>query len=494
HMDVLVAVFGKPFPHGSNLPKQESPRWAPPKLKSKWNPLPKLKPSHAVRVGPQLPLLGLAADRQNQGQNSPGIPWVDQAVIPQPCGAEQGGGAVFEFLGGGLFQERQGFLVGFYAAFALFFFGHNAHHLAGLGRAHNGSTAIGPGEDESRVQAPAAHGVVAGAVGAADHHRDFRDPAVGHGLQHLGAVFDDAVLLRVGAYHEARGVVQEQDGCAGLVAELDKLCRLGGTGRGDRAVVADDAYTVALNPDGAAYGLAVVVVLEIQEPGAVGDAGEDLAHVVGLLGIGRNHAQQLVRRIQGLIPPGFLAQWQVFIPGQGAENLPGLADAVGVVFSQVFSCAGHGGVHFCTAQLFISGDFTGGRFQQWRAGQEHLGLLAHGVHVIGQAWLIGTTSGGVAVNPRYLGNTGSRHAGLVGKAPGGQHEDVGGVVQVGATGFRQRDHRKFVLHGDLLQTQGLVQTGGGNGSALDGAVACDHQAAYSGYSAYAGNNTAASHG
>src|SRR5690606_41961069 len=100
HMDVLVAVFGKPFPHGSNLPKQESPRRAPPKPKSKWNPLPKLNPTNAEGVARHLPLPALAPAGQNQGQNPRGTPGADQAAIPHPSGADRAGGAVSGFVGG----------------------------------------------------------------------------------------------------------------------------------------------------------------------------------------------------------------------------------------------------------------------------------------------------------------------------------------------------------------------------------------------------------
>nr|GFA88714.1 hypothetical protein [Tanacetum cinerariifolium] len=65
----------------------------------------------------------------------------------------------------------------------------------GGGRAaHHGELGGGPGHDEARVVGLAAHGVVAGAVAVADDNRELGYYAVGHGIHHLGAVFDDAAL------------------------------------------------------------------------------------------------------------------------------------------------------------------------------------------------------------------------------------------------------------------------------------------------------------
>ena len=176
-------------------------------------------------------------------------------------------------------------------------------------------------------------------------------------------MFDDAVLFRMSAHHETRGVMQEQQRCAGLVAELDKLRRLGSAGRRDRAVVADNAHRVTFNADGAAHGLVVVAVLEIHELRAVGYAGEDFTHVIRLLGVAGNNAQQLFGWVERLFPFRLPRRGQLLVPGQGVEHIAGVADAVGVVLGQVFRRAGHFCVHLCAAELFIGSDFAGGRFQ-----------------------------------------------------------------------------------------------------------------------------------
>src|SRR5690606_22604932 len=91
----------------------------------------------------------------------------------------------------------------------------------------------------------------------------------------------------------------------------------------------------------------------------------------------------------------------------------------------------------------------------------------------------------------HLGNAHGRDARLVGETARAFHEDVGGVVEVGATGFGQGHDRQLVLHGHLLHAQGLLQAGGGNGAALDGAVVGQHQAAHALDVADAGDDAAA---
>ena len=241
----------------------------------------------------------------------------------------------------------------------------------------------------------------------------------------------------------------------------------------------------------AANGLAVELVLEVEELRTVGDTGDDFAHVVGLLGVRRNDAQQLLGRVQRLAPGTFLTRGQLLVPRQQAGNLAGQAHAVGIVLGQVFGGTGDLRVHLGAAQLFVGGDLAGRGLEQGRAGEEHLGLAAHHHHVVGQARLVGTAGGGGTMHHGDLRQAHGRHARLVGEAARAFDEDVSGVVEVGATALGQGDHRQFVLHGDLLQAQGFLQSGGRDGATLDRAVVGDHQAAHAGHVADAGDDAAA---
>ena len=57
-------------------------------------PAPKLEclqAGHPKGIGPQLPSLGFPANREHHRQNPPGIPRINQPVIPQPRSAKQRG-------------------------------------------------------------------------------------------------------------------------------------------------------------------------------------------------------------------------------------------------------------------------------------------------------------------------------------------------------------------------------------------------------------------
>ena len=69
---------------------------------------------------------------------------------------------------------------------------------------HDRDLRRGPRDDQVGLVGLAAHDEVARAVGLAHHHRDLRHRRLAHGVEHLGAVADDALLLDLGADHEAR--------------------------------------------------------------------------------------------------------------------------------------------------------------------------------------------------------------------------------------------------------------------------------------------------
>lgn len=89
---------------------------------------------------------------------------------------------------------------------------HRLHHAGELVGTHDAAPARGPGEQESRFVGPAAHGVVARAVGRAQDDGDVWYGRAAHGGDHLRAHLDDTRVLGFGADHEAGDVVEEDDG------------------------------------------------------------------------------------------------------------------------------------------------------------------------------------------------------------------------------------------------------------------------------------------
>ena len=165
---------------------------------------------------------------------------VDDAVVPQMRGAVERRRFAVELVDDAL-EHLVDLLRGRLLALAQeLLLGDGLHHAGRLLAAHHGGAVVGPGEDEARVVGAAAHAVVAGAEAAADHDGDLRHGGVGHGLDHLRAVLDDAAALGLGADHVAGGVLQVDDRRALLAAELDELRGLDRALGGDRPVVADE--------------------------------------------------------------------------------------------------------------------------------------------------------------------------------------------------------------------------------------------------------------
>jgi hypothetical protein len=67
--------------------------------------------------------------------------------------------------------------------------------------------------------------------------------------------------------------------------------------------------------------------------------------------------------------------------------------AWGVGLGQVLGGAGDAGVHEGAAELLLVAVLAEGRLDQRRAREEHLGLVAHGDHVVGEAWEVRAAGG-----------------------------------------------------------------------------------------------------
>ena len=148
-------------------------------------------------------------------------------------------------------------------------------------------------------------------------------------------------------------------------------------------------------------------------------------------------------------------------------------------------------MHLRAAQLLVGRDLAGRGLQERRAGQEHLGLVAHHDDVVGEARQIGAARGRGAVHDGDLRDAARRHARLVGEAAAARHEDLGLVEQVGAAGLDQVHDRQLVLHHDLLDALALALAGRRDGAALDRAVRGRHHAAHALDIADAGDRAAA---
>ncbi|KAH6605589.1 hypothetical protein Trco_004742 [Trichoderma cornu-damae] len=343
--------------------------------------------------------------------------------------------------------------------------------------AHDADAGVGPHPEEARAVGAAAHAVVAGAVAAADDDGELGDVGAGDGGDELGAVLGDAVALRGGADHEARDVLQEDEGDAALGAQLDEVGALDG-GRGEEdAVVGDDADPVAVDGGEARDEGGAKVALELGKVGAVDDAGDDLADGHGLAQVGGGDAEQLVGVVERLGEGGRRGPGR---PAEVGDAAAGEGDGVGVVDGEVVGDAGHGRVHPAAAQVLVADDLAGGGLDEGRAGEEDVALVLDDDALVAHGGHVGAAGGAGAHDDGDLGDALRGHAGLVVEDSAEVvlvGEDVGLVGEVGAAAVDEVDaadgawaQSNLVLLRHGLRAEVLLDGDGVVGAALDGAV------------------------
>ena len=349
------------------------------------------------------------------------------------------------------------------------------HHPGELGRAHHGELGPRPGEHQARVVGPAGHAVVAGAERGRHVDGQVRDRGVGHRVDHLRAVLDDAALLVAGADHVAGRVLQEHQRRVGGVGQQDELAGLLGLlAEQHAAVVGQHPDRVAVHPGPAGDQRGAVQRLVLVELRAVRHAGEDLARVERDLHVGGDDAEDLV----GVVPRlGHRSRRRSLLaPVDPGHDGAAEADRVELVDGEVVGEPGDPRVHLGAAERLVVGFLAGGHLHQRRAAEEHLGLAVHQDRVVAHAGHVGAARGGVAEHQRHRGNGQAGQLGQLVEDPPGRDEQVGLGRQVGAARLHQVHHRQPVHPGDLQRAQGLAQRVRVHRAAPDGRVVRDDHA------------------
>src|SRR6185437_5242352 len=263
--------------------------------------------------------------------------------------------------------------------------------LRSLFPAHDGDAGCRPGIDEAGIIRLAAHGIVARAIGIADDDRDLRDYGIGDGIDHFCAVLDDAGMFAAGTYHEPRNVLQEDKGYFFLVAvqnETGRLVRAVVINDAahlhfpfprfdDLALIGDDADCPSIDTGIAAEDSFPVVFLEVFKNGIVRDTGNDVHHIVGFRGVGREDAIEFFCRMQGRgggRPVEDAAGRRV--PHFG-KDVPYLVETLFFRLELIIGDPGYFGVRDGAAQCFGVDVLANSRLYEVRAGQEDRTVTFH---------------------------------------------------------------------------------------------------------------------
>ena len=242
---------------------------------------------------------------------------------------------------------------------------HRGQYVSCLFAPHHGDAGVGPGPQHIGGVGTTAHGVVAGAMGSADHHREFGNPGAGHGGDHLGAVLGDAFVFVFLAHHEACDVLQEQERDAAPVGQLDEVRAFHGALGKQNAIVRQYGDRIAFHMGKAADQGFPVQGLELVQLAAVHQPSDHLAHIVGRAGIFRQHAVKLrwiglrFHRLAHL-------HREPIAKMAGGDDLPRQGQGMLVVGRQVIGNTGCSAVHIAAAERLRIHLFAGRRLDQRR--------------------------------------------------------------------------------------------------------------------------------
>src|SRR5210317_1770663 len=187
-----------------------------------------LQSRNTERIRLEITLARLRATLQREAQDLPGVARVDDALVENPSGCIERSGLAVEQVNDPLLLRVQPGFVNFDAAS----FGRNSrymtHRRGSLLASHHTRFCVWPGKQKVGPISQTAHAVIAGAKTRSDIQSDARHSHIGGGLDHLRPVLDHSRLLVLCADHITRRVVEKNYRVICLVAQLQKLRRLGG--------------------------------------------------------------------------------------------------------------------------------------------------------------------------------------------------------------------------------------------------------------------------
>ncbi len=358
-------------------------------------------------------------------------------------------------------------------------------HAGGLFAAHDADAAVRPGEQEPRRIGAAAHAIVAGPETAADQDGELGRFGRSHRGDQLGPVLGDAAGLIFAADHEAGDVLQEHQGNLALAGQFDEVGALERAFRKQHPVIGQDGHWLAPDAGEAADQGGPIERLELVETGAVDDAGDHLAHVIGRAHIGGHDPIELLRVIERRLDLGQHRTVRLGLVEIGHDRADD-AQGVLVIDGHMVDHARAAAVGVRPTQFRRRDHLAGRRLHQRRAAEEDgaLALLARPAHdhrLVGHGRHIGPAGGATAHDAGDLGYALGAHPRLVEEDAAkvvavGKH--LGLVRQVGPAAIDQIDARQPVLLGDLLGAQVLLHRHGEIGAAFDrGVIGHDHHLA-----------------
>ena len=338
--------------------------------------------------------------------------------------------------------------------------------------AHNGDLGDGPGEDDVGAHALAVHGDVSAAVVLSHDEADLGDGGLGEGVEQLGAVTDDAVVLLIGAGHVSRDVNQGEKRDVEAVAEADEAGRLVGGVYLQRArhavgLVGHDADCASVNSGEAHHDVLGELGLDLKEAVLVDEAVYDVADVIAALRVVGDDVDDLLAGVHG--DAGDIGGIFKVGLGEVAQKTADSVEAGLVIREGEVSDTALGHVHHGAAQLFDGHGLAGDGLDDGGSGDVHLAGLINHENVVCDGRGVAGAAGAGAHDNGDLGDD----AGADGVAVEDLTVAVEGVdalFDAGAAGVVDGDKGRLHLQGKIHGLADLLGVGFAQGAAVDGEV------------------------
>lgn len=359
--------------------------------------------------------------------------------------------------------------------------------------AHDADAAVGPSEEEAGVVGAAEHTVITGAVADAVEEGDAGDVDIADGHDHFGPVFGDAFIFVLFADHEAGNVLHKEHGGSPLATELDEMGGFEGGFAEEEPVIGDNTNRNPLKVGEATDDGGAVAGFEFAETGAIDEAGDHFADIVGDAGVGGDDAVQFIGVVGGLFW-GCHDDGHFFATVEVADDVTDPSERLFFGFGEMVGDATEAGVDIAAAEFFGGDFFTGGGFDEGGAGEEDGAVVFDDNGFISHGGDVGAAGGAGAEDGGDLGDALAAHAGHVVEDAAEMFavgEDISLEVEEGAAGVDEVDTGEMVILGDILGAEMFFNRFGVVGTAFDSGVVGDDHDFDAGDAADAGDDTGA---
>ena len=212
-------------------------------------------------------------------------------------------------------------------------------------------------------------------------------------------------------------------------------------------------------------------LVHLHEFAVVDDAADHVEHVIRLAVVVRHDVGKAFRglAVRASRRIGVHRRLGVAVRRQVGKHRARVVDRVGLVLAEVVRHAGFRAVHESAAEVVHADRLTGGRLDDVRAGDEHVGVLLGHDDQVGQRRAVHGAAGARTQNQRDLRDEAAGVAGLA--------EDVAVLRQrgdafldAGAAGVDDRDDRHLQVQRHVHQVANLLTFGTTQRASPDGEV------------------------